>query len=471
MKAKSKRIKFSSKYAPMFDAGLDQRYVILSGGRGSGKSFVLSCYLVSVLLKPGHVIWFARYTMVSADKSIVPEFMEKIEMLGLTDQFRQSGDTIVCTSSGSRIFFKGIKTSSGNQTASAKSIAGLTMFVLDESEELTDKATFDKIVGSIRVKGIQNRIIMSFNPPKKSHWIYKHFYEKRGYHDCVNTITDNTIYIHTTYLDNYSNLDEAFIKEIKALKDSDYEDYEHQFLGKWGSNAAGAVYKHWKMARYEDIKHLPSWYGIDFGFSNSKNSIVRIYWDEASKSAYFREVDYCTGRTPEMMKEILLQDHLNHYVVIGDVEMENGYIQGYHINDLISDYSLMGNIQTSYDLHTLHTAFCEFVMGIRVPVICDAARPEVIAFLYGCNINAMECIKGVGSVAKQIGMMQQINCYYVEGSTNIVYELDNYVYKANQSLNMLSDEPVKAYDDLMDSCRYAYCTPALQGQINLQDNS
>ena len=56
---------------------------------------------------------------------------------------------IINNLTGSSIYFSGIRTASGDQTAKLKSISGVNTFVLDEAEELTDEESFDKIDYSI----------------------------------------------------------------------------------------------------------------------------------------------------------------------------------------------------------------------------------------------------------------------------------------------------------------------------------
>ena len=65
--------------------------------------------------------------------------------------------------------FKGIRTSSGNQTAALKSLNGVTTFVVDEAEELLEEDVFNKIDFSIRTQGKQNRCILILNPATKEH--------------------------------------------------------------------------------------------------------------------------------------------------------------------------------------------------------------------------------------------------------------------------------------------------------------
>jgi len=120
-------------YRPLFDPAPTWRYAFLTGGRGSGKSWHLSICLLNLTYSPDHVILFTRWTMESAGASIIPEFVDKIERLGKRDDFAVTKNEIVNKLTGSRILFRGIKTSSGNQTAKLKSIQGVTTWVLDEA--------------------------------------------------------------------------------------------------------------------------------------------------------------------------------------------------------------------------------------------------------------------------------------------------------------------------------------------------
>jgi len=171
-------IKINSKYNLL---GSDSRYFIISGGRGSGKSYSINSFLVLLTYEVGHVILFTRFTLTSAHISIIPEFIDKIETAGLHNDFYITKDEIVNTKTGSKILFRGIKTSMGTQTANLKSLAGVTTWVLDEAEELNDEEIFDKIDYSIRHNIKQNRVILILNPATKEHFIYKRFFDVGGY--------------------------------------------------------------------------------------------------------------------------------------------------------------------------------------------------------------------------------------------------------------------------------------------------
>ena len=165
----------NEKFKPLFLN--DSRYFVITGGRGSMKSFSVTTFLLLLTYENEQTILFTRYTLTSADISIIPEFIEKIELANLENDFAITKNEIINLKTGSKILFKGIKTSSGNQTAALKSISGVTTWVLDEAEELTDEETFDKIDFSIRHKSKQNRVILILNPTTKEHFIQRISYK------------------------------------------------------------------------------------------------------------------------------------------------------------------------------------------------------------------------------------------------------------------------------------------------------
>ena len=222
-----------TKYRPLFVRPPKHRYSILYGGRGSAKSFHGTTYLLNLTYEPKQTILFTRWTMVSAHISIIPEFIEKIELLNLQNDFEIKQTEITNLKTGSKILFRGIKTSQGTATANLKSISGVTVWVLDEAEELTDIDTFDKIDLSIRTKHSPNQVMLILNPSYKSHWIYQHFFKEKR---------KDTLYIETSYLDNISNLSQSFIDTANATKEANIDRYNHIFLGHWTEDAEGILW-------------------------------------------------------------------------------------------------------------------------------------------------------------------------------------------------------------------------------------
>ena len=220
-------------FRPLFDPRPPWRYAFVTGGRGSGKSFHLALALVNLTYEPGHVVLFTRWTMESAGASIIPEFVEKLDVLGKADDFAITKTEIVNRLTGSRILFRGIKTSAGNQTAKLKSIQGVTTWVLDEAEELVDPKTFDTIDDSIRTQDRPNRVILSLNPSSVDHFLHGRFVTERR---------PDTLYIHTTWEDNRANLSESFLAKIQQTRDSNPARYAHVYGGEWRQDVAGLLW-------------------------------------------------------------------------------------------------------------------------------------------------------------------------------------------------------------------------------------
>lgn len=384
-------ISVQKKYEVLRDS--DSRYFIISGGRASGKSFNISILILLLTFEREHTILFTRYTLTSASISIIPEFLEKIELLGMIDHFHITKDEIVNRVTGSKIIFKGIRTSSGDQTAALKSIQGVTTWVLEEAEELTDEKKFDTIDFSIRSKKQQNRIILILNPTTKEHFIYRRFFEDRGVQEGSNITKGDTTYIHSTYLDNIKHLNESFINQIERMKERRPEKYKHQILGGWLDKAEGVIFTNWEMGEFKKVG--VSVWGQDYGFSTDASTLIETNIDKANKRIYLKECFYQTGLTTS-------------------------------------------------DLMRLNKQFAG--NGL---IIGDSAEPRLITELRReCNIR--EAIKGQGSVTYGISLLQDYDLIVDPESTNLIKELNNYCW-----LEKKSKTPQDANNHCIDAIRYA----------------
>lgn len=382
-------ITIKNKYKPL---GSDSRYFVITGGRGSGKSYSINLFLLLLTYEVGHVILFTRYTLTSAHVSIIPEFIDKINTLDLSNDFYITKDEIINKKTGSKILFKGIKTSSGTQTANLKSLAGVTTWVLDEAEELTDEDTFDKIDFSIRAKDIQNRVILVLNPSTKEHFIYKRFFESKGVKDGSNIVKGDTTYIHTTYLDNYENLSKSFILQIEDMKVRRKQKYEHQILGGWLDKAEGVVFNNWSFGKFNP-NNLPTSFGLDFGFSIDPDTLIEVAIDKNHKKIYVKEHLYQNGLRMEQLATI-----------------------------------------------------CSNVVGKGL-IIADSAEDRLIVDLRHKGLN-IEPIKK-GTIESGITLMLDFDIIVDENSTNIAKELNNYAY-----LNKGSKLYIDYYNHAIDAIRY-----------------
>jgi len=250
----------NSLFKPIY-TNTDKRYIVLTGGRGSGKSFQMSTFLTELTYEQLQRILFTRWTMKSAEISIIPEFKEKLILLECGAAFNVNKTEIHNRLTKSDILFRGIKTSSGDQTANLKSINGITCWVVDEAEEFVDEEKFDTIDLSIRTKAAQNRVVLIMNPTDKGHWAYKKWFvnntrieEVDGYPVEICTHPD-VLHLHTTYLDNLGNLSQSFIDNVQKLKISNPKMYGIKVIGQYTDIAEGAIFPKSELKRYKDDKY------------------------------------------------------------------------------------------------------------------------------------------------------------------------------------------------------------------------
>jgi phage terminase large subunit len=330
--------------------------------------------------------------MSSAHLSVIPEFQEKITLLNLNENFEITKNKIVNTQSGSEILFKGLRTSSGDQTANLKSLQGATDWILDEAEELTDEDKFDKINYSIRQKGKHNRIILILNPATKEHWIYKRFFESAGVPEGFTGVKNNTTYIHSTYLDNFENLNEDFIFEIEKLKETNPKKYEHVIMGGWLDKAEGVVFDNWKIGEFNP-DNLQTSFGQDFGFSIDPTTLYEVAIDKKKKTIYVKECYYQTKLTTSEIAKL---------------------------NERFAGRSM---------------------------IIADSAEPRLIDELKRMGNNVRPVVKT--TIETGVALMQDYQIIVTENSTNLIKELNNYCYS-----DKTSKLYIDAFNHGIDAIRY-----------------
>lgn len=378
-------------YYPLYN-DKEKFIILITGGRASGKSYASSAFIERLSFERtpeglSHQILYTRYTMASAAISVIPEMMDKIEADGTEKYFHSTKTDVVNRLTGSRIMFRGIKTSSGVQTAKLKSIHGITTFVCDEAEEWTSENDFDKLMLSIRQKGIQNRILIVMNPTDSNHFIYKKYIEKSHrleYFDGVPvqiSTHPNVLHIHTTYLDNVDNLSPQFIEEVERMKVENPEKYAHTVMGRWSDVAEGAVFKKWGIVdKFPDHARKVA-IGIDFGYSRDVTAIVKC--GVVDNALYCEELCYKTGMlSSDIIKEL-----------------------------------------KKYDLF----------------VYADSADPRLIDEIGLGGVIIYPVQKGPGSIIAGIEKIKDMELFVTKDSYNLQNELRNYVWAKDKNGNHINE--------------------------------
>ena len=383
------KIILKNKYKPLIYS--KSRYFIISGGRASGKSYSVASFLLMLTFEKGHKILFTRYTMSSAHISIIPEFLQKIELLDISEHFDITKTSIINKLTGSEILFRGMKTSSGIQTANLKSIEGITTWVLDEAEELVDENIFDKIDLSIRTKDNQNRVIIIMNPATKEHFIYQRFFQDMGVQPGVNYVGDKATYIHTSYLDNLENINESILSQIEYLQETNPNRFQHIMMGSWLDKAEGVVFNNWEIGDYRETEKVL--YGSDFGFSIDPSTCVAVAFD--NNTIYVKEIFH--------RQRMVTQDFVNEYRNLPEGSL----------------------------------------------IIADSAEGRLIEEINKQGINIRKTMKKPGSVKEGIMFMMDYKIIIDRSSINLIKEFNNYSWS-----DKTSGQPVDKWNHGIDGIRY-----------------
>lgn len=410
-------IRLNPIYNPLF-LDEDKFIILITGGRASGKSFSASTFIERLTFEYNqeeqlaHTILYLRYTMTSAGISVIPEFTEKIDLDGTSEFFKSTKTDVVNTMTGAKVLFRGIHTSSGNQTAKLKSIHGVTTMVVDEGEEWVSYDEYEKIMFSIRQKGLRNRVIIIMNPADSNHFVYDKYIkdthkivEYDGVPVQIST-HPNVLHIHTSYLDNLDHLSPDFLEAARKMKIEDPERYAHVFMGRWDDVAEGAVFKKFGVVDEfpEHAQHQAL--GMDFGYYPDPSAVVRCGVIE--NRLYLDEVAYAQGWHAPQAAECL-----NQYP----------------------------------DLFTFGES-------------ADERLTKDIANL-GPIIYRVE--KGPGSIMAGINKMQEYEIFITKRSIHLEHELRNYVW-AKDIYGNPTNMPEDHDNHLIDAARY-YVRGKIQGKI------
>jgi len=449
-----------SPYVPLFQKG-GTRYKLVIGGRGAAKSFTVSSALIDRTYDDDGTILFTRFTLTNAEVSILPEFIDKINRLHKQGDFVKSGNDLVNVRTGGMILFRGIKTSSGINTAALKSIPKLKMWVNDESEELVDENVFDTIDLSIRYNLTPGEVWLIANPPDVDHFIYRRFFKDKGLEDVWNGVKDDVTYIHTTYLGN-KHLPPEYVDLAEKCKATDYDKYENVWLGHFAKHKEGLIYKGWKEVKDEDWPtDLRCWYGVDWGFSNDPAAVVRVAFDPETHTVWLKELLYETGMLTSDIARVIRYDIINRKRThaVGKKVLEwRGNVLRY--GDTVIDRtdinkSLVAAGFVGWEVDDIR----EWVGSIERldgELYCDPARPEQIRELkINHSLFAMAAVN-----TDKVGRIEYLKYFDVRYvGDNIDHEVRNYRWQTSKTdKTKYINKPQDGGDHLMDATSYGAVT-------------
>jgi phage terminase large subunit len=203
---------------------------------------------------------------------------------------------------------------------------------------------------------------------------------------------EESVIIKSTYKDN-PFLPESIKKQIEDLKRTDEEKYQIYALGERAISKSN-VFNNWTFLGNRPIRFQSYVYGLDFGY-NHPTALIRVYWSD------------------------------------GDIWIEPVIYESY--------------LTTS----ELIEKFKQLEIEKTVDILADYSRPEIIAELQNAGYNVNNANK---SVKMGINFVKTFGVYCQEDEA-LKKEYENYKWK--KVGDIITEEPVKLYDDAMDAVRYA----------------
>lgn len=387
---------------PHFDDFLfdwSTKFQFLVGGYGSSKSYHVALKLILKLLDEKRTALVVREVYDTHRDSTYSLLEEIVIDLGLDHKVKCMVSPMqIRFPNGSKIIFKGM-----DKPQKLKSINNISIVWLEECSEVK-YAGFKELLGRLRHPTLKLHMILSTNPVSTDNWSFKHFFKDDLNNRLVlddeelykkrTIITNDTYYHHSTADDNLF-LPESYVAQLDEMKDYDPDLYRVARKGRFGVNGI-KVLPQFEVMPHEEVmdivktrkSFLTFRAGMDFGFEESYNALIRVAVDKKSKYLYI-------------------------------------YYE-YYKNKMTDD-------KTALEI----ADFKETRERIRA----DSAEPKTIEFYRQQGFNMVATKKFQGSrlqYTRKIKRFKRIICS--DACKNTIYELKSLTYKKNKNDEIIPDE-------------------------------
>ena len=356
-------------------ANSDKKIVVEQGGTRSGKTYNILMWIIFDYCANNKkkIITICRKSFPSLRATVMRDFMEILNNNNMYSELYHNKSNSEYHLFGNLIEFVALD--------QAQKIRGRkrNLLFINEANELYFE-DWQQLI--FRTK---ERIVIDFNPSDEYHWIY----------DKVIPRSDCDFY-KTTYRDN-PFIEEAIIKEIERLKDTDEQYWQIYGLGERAASRA-------TIFNYIEIQQIPEEakllaYGMDFGFTNDPTTLVAVYTLEYN--LYIREYLYRTQMTTRDIHLFFLEQQLD-----------------------------------------------------RNPIYADSAEPRLISELRSMGHNIFPSMKGKDSVNAGIDLLKRYKIHILTTSNNAIQEFRNYKWTEDRT-GRLTNIPEDKHNHIIDPCRYA----------------
>lgn len=363
------------------------------GGASSGKSHGVIQKVVYKACKdwkyPRKVLFLRKVGSTVYD-SIFEDVKQCLDTWDLLDKCKVNNSAYrIELPNGAQFIFKGL-----DNPEKIKSIKGISDVVMEEASEFT-LDDYTQLTLRLRDrKHKQKQIYLMFNPVSKVNWVFNAFFVKRP---------KNTVIYQTTYKDNRF-LDKITRENIEELANRNEAYYKIYALGQFATLDKLVFPKYEKRLLNKDkLAHLPSYFGLDYGFINDPSAFLHVKIDDENRKLYIME---------EYVRKNLTNDK------IAEAIQNLGY-------------------------------------G-KEEIRADSAEKKSNQELRNRGISrVIDALKGPGSVMQGIQYILQYDIIVDERCVKTIEELENYTWKKDKKTNEYINEPVDSYNHCLDAIRYA----------------
>lgn len=363
------------------------------GGASSGKSHGVVQKVILKALRPWRVprkVLFLRKVASTVRDSIFTDVLSGLGTFGLLPYCKINRSSFqIELPNGALFLFKGL-----DDAEKIKSIKGLSDVVMEEASEFILDDYTQLTLRLRERKHKQRQIFLMFNPVSKANWVYQTFFIKRP---------QNTVIYQTTYKDNRF-LDKQTVATIEDLANTNEAYYKIYALGEFATLDKLVFPKYEKtLLNVEELRELPSYFGLDFGYVNDPSALMHVKVNESKKELYIVQ---------EYVKRGLTNDKLAQAIKCLGFAKEQ--------------------------------------------IIADSAEQKSVAELRQHGIaRVVAARKPPGSILQGLQFIQQHQIIVDERCVKTIEELENYTWQKDRQTNEYINRPCDGYNHCIDAIRYS----------------
>ncbi|HDA2090621.1 TPA: PBSX family phage terminase large subunit [Staphylococcus aureus] len=365
------------------------------GGGSSGKSHGVIQKVVLKALKdwkyPRRILWLRKVQSTIKD-SLFEDVKDCLINFGIWDMcLWNKTDNKVELPNGAVFLFKGL-----DNPEKIKSIKGISDIVMEEASEFTLNDYTQLTLRLRERKHVNKQIFLMFNPVSKLNWVYKYLFEH-------GEPMENVMIRQSSYRDN-KFLDEMTRQNLELLANRNPAYYKIYALGEFAT-LDKLVFPNYekRLINKDELRHLPSYFGLDFGYVNDPSAFIHSKIDVKNKKLYIIE---------EYVKKGMLNNE------IANVIKQLGYS--------------------------------------KEIITADSAEQKSIAEISNHDITRIRpAMKGKDSIISGIQYLNQFDIVIDERCFKTIEELDNYTWKKDKNTGEYYNEPVDTYNHCIDALRYS----------------